>query len=58
MPVRELAADPVDHQLDNVSVQSLEIECEAQVVSAALEGGGERYGTYKLISNLSTYSST
>ena len=41
--VGEPAADPIEHQLDRVSVYSLDIESEAQVARATLErGGGER----------------
>ena len=37
--VGEPAADPIEHQLDRVSVHSLDIESEAQVARATLERG-------------------
>ena len=41
LPARQQAAVPADHQLDNISVHSLDIESEA-LARATLEEGGER----------------
>ena len=54
--VGEPAADPIEHQMDQVSVQSLDIESEAQVARATLErGGGEIYGIHRHVSTFSAY---
>ena len=55
--VGEPAVDPAEHKMDQVSVHSLDIESEAQVARATLEGGGERYGIHRPISTFSAYYS-
>ena len=59
--VGEQAADPIEHQMDQVSVHSLDIESEAQVACATLERGEREIWTSQayldLLSLLSTRTS-
>ena len=56
--VGEPAADPIEHQMERVSVHSLDIKSEAQVARATLERGGERDGIHRPISTFPAYYST